>query len=99
MARTMTVNFLADFRGGGIQRIYTFDNGYQTSVVCHSGSYGGKDGLWELAVMLDDEIVYDTPVTDSVLGWLTDADLADTLNQVEALPHRSTVRTTHLHPS
>ena len=96
--RTMIQYDIDDYRQG-VRRIYTFDNGYEASVVCHTNSYGGPEGLWELAVMLDDELVYDTPVTSDVIGWLTDADLATVLDQVEALPHRSTVRTTHVHPS
>ena len=30
---------------------YKFDNGYGASVVCHSGSYGGNKGLYEIAVL------------------------------------------------
>lgn len=34
---------------GGVRYRFKFDNGYGASVICHMGSYGGKDGLWELA--------------------------------------------------
>lgn len=83
---------------GGIQRIYHFDNGYGASVVCHSASYGGKDGLYELAV-----ITWETPIvehnysifrivhvpeiikSDSVVGWLTEDMVEVFLEKIKAL--------------
>ena len=53
-----------------------FDNGYGVSVVSHSYSYGGRDGLYEIAVLdSNDELTYDTPVTNDVIGYLTEEDL------------------------
>lgn len=73
----------------GVFRRYRFDNGYMASVVSHAGSYGGDQGLWELAVMTHDgTIVYDTPVTADVLGWLSDAEMLDAVRQVRMLPPR-----------
>ena len=37
-------------RMGGVQKLYRFDNGYGASVVRSQYTYGGKEGLWELAV-------------------------------------------------
>lgn len=78
---------------GGPQRLYRFPNGYGASVVSHHFSYGGEAGLWELAVIKYDdddpvdggELCYSTPVTDDVLGWLTDDDVDAALAQIEAL--------------
>jgi hypothetical protein len=42
-----------------------------------------------MAVMLDGHCVYDTPVTDDVLGWLDDHEVETTLAQVEGLPTRA----------
>lgn len=36
---------------GGIVCRYCFDNGYGASVIQHRYSYGGPQGLWELAVL------------------------------------------------
>lgn len=66
-------------------KVYKFDNGYKASVVCNSGSYGGNDGLFEVAVMKNGEIVYDTPVTNDVVGWLDFAGVADILEKIKAL--------------
>lgn len=38
----------------GTQRLYRFENNFGASVVRHSGSYGGNDGLYELAVIIWD---------------------------------------------
>ena len=58
---------------GGIQKIYKFANGWGASVVMFPGSYGFEKGLWELAVLdANEEISYDTPVTDDVIGCLDD---------------------------
>lgn len=61
---------------GGQQHIFRFDNGYGARVVRHPYSYGGRAGLWELAVIRfigddDFELVYDTPVASDVLGYLS----------------------------
>ena len=37
------------------QKIYKFPNGYGASVIKGPYSYGGPDGLWELAVLDQNE--------------------------------------------
>ena len=67
-----------------------FDNGYAVSIVSHRRTYGGSEGLFELAVMNaeNDQIVYDTPVTYDVLGHLDFAEVAEAIAKVKALPKR-----------
>jgi UDP-N-acetylenolpyruvoylglucosamine reductase len=68
------------------QKIYKFPNGYGASVVCNFGTYGAKDGLFEVAVLdSDGQIAYNTPVASDVIGWLDFADVADILNKIKAL--------------
>jgi len=81
---------------GGTSKIYRFANGYGASVICHPGSYGFEDGLWELAVALyhgegedDWRIDYSTPITNDVLGYLTEEQVEETLSAIEALPPAS----------
>jgi hypothetical protein len=63
-----------------------FDNGYGVSVVSHSHSYGGRDGLYEIAVLdSDDKLTYDTPVTNDVIGYLSEEDVTDVMKQVQEL--------------
>ena len=51
---------------------YYFKNGFGASVVCHENSYGGNDGLFEMALLKGDTIHY---IEDSqwfdVRGYLT----------------------------
>ena len=67
-----------------------FNNGYGASIVCHDGSYGGpfqigESNLYELAVLHNDELCYDTPITDDVLGWQTMEEINKTLKEIEKL--------------
>lgn len=73
---------------GGKQVLVEFTNGYAASVVKHQYSYGGDRGLWELAVLHDGHLVYDTPVTGDVLGYLGSEELPDLFTQIAALPPR-----------
>ena len=50
---------------------YYCDNGYGLSVACHEHSYGGKEGLYEIALLKDDKIVYDDHEWQDVRGWLS----------------------------
>ena len=71
---------------GGMQIIYDFPNGYGASVVRHEFSYGGKNGLFELAVLRNGNITRETSVTDDVLGWLKPSDVLETLDKIKKLP-------------
>lgn len=70
----------------GIVSRITFDNGYGASVVKHEFSYGGKDGLYELAVLdKDGELCYDTSVTNDVIGYLRPEDVTDVMKKIQQL--------------
>lgn len=81
--------------GNGIAARYFFPNGYGVSVVRFTssfgfgGSYGANEGLYELAVLQGNkdnwELTYDTPITEDVLGYLTEDDVTSYLQQVENL--------------
>jgi len=71
---------------GGTQRIYKFPNGYGASVIRHKGSYGFKSGLWELAVLdSSGALCYSTPITNDVIGHLTDEEVILKLNEIRGL--------------
>jgi len=71
---------------GGVQRVYKFSNGYGASVIRHKGSYGYSKGLWELAV-LDEfgELDYTTPITNDVLGHLSEEEIILKINEIRGL--------------
>ena len=85
--------------GNGEHYRFDFLNEYSASVVRFTGpfglrfggSYGADTGLWELAVMRDGRCVYDTPITDDVLGNLTKGEVAHLVEQVRALPNPDAV--------
>ena len=64
----------------------SFDNGYGVSVVSHTYSYGGKRGLYEVAVLgSDGDLTYETPVTNDVIGYLSEKGVSDVMKQVQEL--------------
>jgi hypothetical protein len=69
----------------GIVSRTQFDNGYEASVVRSDYTYGGKNGLYELAVFKDGEICYDTPITDDVIGYLRPEDVTDVMAKIQQL--------------
>ena len=69
----------------GLQHKYLFPNGYGASVVKHDYSYGGKDGLWELAVLVQDKITYNTSITEDVIVHLSWKNVESYLSQIKDL--------------
>ena len=70
----------------GVGYEYQFDNGYGASVVKHDGSYGGKQGLYEIAVLdSTGDLCYSTPITDDVIGHATEDKVLDTLHRIKSL--------------
>lgn len=76
-----------------------FDNGYGVSVIKSDtsqgafgfgGSYGGTEGLYELAVLKGDsdnsKLTYETPVTDDVVGYLSEEGVTEYMRKVQELP-------------
>ena len=68
---------------------FKFDNGFGASVIKHEFSYGFENDLFELAVLewTGDyhEITYDTPITNDVIGYLTNDKVMDYLYQIKNL--------------
>lgn len=85
----------------GRQIVARFENGYGASVVQHSFSYGGPQGLWELAVVAfeqhpddwvvgsddiwDFTITYSTPITSDVIGWLDESEVVALCTRIAEL--------------
>lgn len=69
----------------GIQYRFEFPNGYGASVIRHEYSYGFEGGLWELAVLFNDEFCNDTYITDDVIGYLTEERVEELLIQIKEL--------------
>ena len=62
-----------------------FDNGFGASIICNDMSYGGKSGLYEIAVLRGGDITSTTDITDDVAGWLDEKDVTRLLNAISKL--------------
>ena len=75
-----------DFLDGVSARV-TFGD-YDLSVVHHSGSYGGYKGLYEIGVFKGDGMIELAGITaegDTVKGWLTEKDVTEIMDKMEAM--------------
>ena len=75
---------------GGVHYLFKFDNRHGASIIKHQYSRGFEEDLWELAVIWwrDDEweLDYDTPIAaGDTIGYLTDEDVRDLLQQIKDL--------------
>lgn len=76
------------------QIVMRFPNNYGASIIQGKHTYGGSDGLYEIAVIYFDNdnhyyIDNDNPLSNGdVFGYLTDDDVAETLNRILNLPLR-----------
>ena len=82
-------------KGRYVKRYY-FSNGLGASVVCHSGSYGGNEGRFELAILeydlgsdpeMTSKIIEQHPVHENhgavdVFGWLDFFEVANLLQEI-----------------
>jgi len=69
---------------GGIQGLVKLDNGFELSVVRHKFSYGGEEGLYEIGVFLDGELVTPKGWDDQVKGWLDKDGVEQTIAELVA---------------
>ena len=71
----------------GVKYTFKFSNGYGASVVRYNFSYGHEKGLWEVVVLKRNNqgelgLCYDSPITDDVLGNLTEEEVFETLHKI-----------------
>jgi hypothetical protein len=71
----------------GIHCRIQFDNGYGASIVQHNLSYGGTEGLYELAVLdKNGDLHYDNPVANGdVRGYLSEDDVTELIKEIQEL--------------
>lgn len=72
--------------------VFHFENGYGANIARGPYTYGGPQGLWELAVTKKSrdgwgyDLCYDTPITNDVIGWLDELGVVKVLKKIENLP-------------
>ena len=70
----------------GVQAIVEFPNGWGASMVKSDMSYGGKSGLFEIAVLdKDGKLSYETDIADDVIGWQDEKDIDRVLTAISKL--------------
>lgn len=73
----------------GTHWVFHFKNHFGASVIKHYGSYGFDDDLFELAVIKKVikhwELCYDTPITNDVIGYLTNEEVLEYLKKIKEL--------------
>ena len=83
-----------DGQWGGTQKVYYFPNGFGASVIPEYKELTTKDGryrrtpikgLYEVAVLYNDELCYTTPLTDDVIRRLNDPEVDRLLFQIREL--------------
>lgn len=62
-----------------------FKNGFAGSVVRGLDTYGGPEGLWEVAVLDNEGLAYYTPITHDVIGDLTAEGVLEVLREIAEL--------------
>lgn len=70
-------------------KIKFLDTPYGASIIKRVGSYGMENDDWELAVTYDGHLYYDSPITDDVIGWLSEEELIDILVKIRNLNNPS----------
>ena len=70
----------------GFQWLIKFKNGYEASIISGKYAYTDSEHPYELAVLKDGELCYDTPITDDVIGHLAADEAGEILEKIDALP-------------
>lgn len=70
------------------QWIFTTRHGLEVSVTRGSTTFGGSQGLFELAILEDGLCCYTTPITSDVLGYLSESEVLEVLDQAAVLIQR-----------
>tara|TARA_R110000744_G_scaffold246942_1_gene363433 strand:- start:7619 stop:7888 length:270 start_codon:yes stop_codon:yes gene_type:complete len=70
---------------GGKQARISFENGYGASVISGGGSYTSDENPYELAVLYDGAITYNTGITSDVIGNLNAKGVNTLLGKIKNL--------------
>ena len=71
--------------GLGQQARMNFDNNYGVSVIIGDMYYSNGVDTYELAVIYENDITYNTDITDDVLGCLSEDEVTEVMIKVQNL--------------
>tara|TARA_E500000178_G_C16955013_1_gene723228 strand:- start:97 stop:402 length:306 start_codon:yes stop_codon:yes gene_type:complete len=78
-----------ELKGTEFMGTIEFYNGYELSIVKHNSSYGGKKGLFEIALCKGESQICMPPITaegDTVKGFLTKEQVIEIIETTRDLP-------------
>ncbi len=67
------------------QAIMYFENGYGVSVLYGSCFYSSGIDTYEVGILYDGGLTYNTDITDDVMGYLTESEVTDVMIRVQQL--------------
>lgn len=70
--------------GKGQHAVLEFDNGYGVSVLLGDLFYSNGVDTYEVAVLANDYICYDTPITDDVVGYITEDEVTEIMEKLQS---------------
>jgi hypothetical protein len=68
----------------GSQAVLNFENNYGISVINGFGAYCGKN-TFEVAILFNGDLCYDTEITNDVLPYQTEENITDIMIKLQSL--------------
>lgn len=75
------------YHRGARQAVEQFDNGYGVSVVFGSCFYSNGIDTYEVAILHNGDLTYNTDITDDVIGYISESEVTEIMRQVQLLPN------------
>lgn len=73
------------------QAMMQFNNGYGISVLLGGeGIYSNGIDTYEVAILYNDELCYDSGLCDDVLGHQTEGEITELMEKIQQLPNKNT---------
>ena len=85
------LKFKSHSSGDGLMARFNFKNGFGVSVVRFKitndsyGSYTDNEQEWEVAILKNDELTYETNLTNDVIGHQSEEDVSNIMKKIQGL--------------
>ena len=76
---------IAKIYKGAKQATMNFENGFGVSVLVGSCFYSNGVNSYEVAVLKNGGLCYDSGLTEDVFGWLSASEVSDVMEEVQML--------------
>lgn len=78
--------YLAEKYAESKQAKMSFDNGYGISVLFGSMFYSNGIDTYEVGILKNGALCYTTPITNDVIGYITEEEVTDIMRKIQELP-------------